>query len=43
MSRDLLTVDGLQYSNWSREIFQQMREGGVDAVHATLVYHETCR
>jgi len=20
-----------------------MREGGVDAVHATLVYHETCR
>lgn len=43
MSKDLLTVDGLQYSNWSREIFQQMREGGVDAVHATLVYHETCR
>ncbi|MBS3804249.1 MAG: dipeptidase [Oleiphilaceae bacterium] len=43
MSREILTVDGLQYSNWSREIFQQMREGGVDAVHATLVYHETCR
>lgn len=43
MSRDMLIVDGLQYSNWSREIFQQMREGGVDAVHATLVYHETIR
>jgi microsomal dipeptidase-like Zn-dependent dipeptidase len=43
MSRKTLTVDGLQYSNWSREIFQQMREGGVDAVHATVVYHETCR
>lgn len=43
MSRQLLTVDGLQYSNWSREIFEQMREGGVDAVHATLVYHETTR
>ncbi|RUR33522.1 membrane dipeptidase [Vreelandella andesensis] len=39
----MLTVDGLQYSNWSREIFEQMREGGVDAVHATLVYHETLR
>nr|WP_298250801.1 dipeptidase [uncultured Halomonas sp.] len=43
MSKQMLTVDGLQYSNWSREIFEQMREGGVDAVHATLVYHETIR
>ncbi|CAH1041808.1 dipeptidase [Halomonas sp. TD01] len=43
MSKQVLTVDGLQYSNWSREIFEQMREGGVDAVHATLVYHETLR
>ncbi|HSH49984.1 MAG TPA: dipeptidase [Halomonas sp.] len=43
MSKAMLTVDGLQYSNWSREIFEQMREGGVDAVHATLVYHETTR
>lgn len=43
MSKQMLTVDGLQYSNWSRVIFEQMREGGVDAVHATLVYHETLR
>lgn len=43
MSKEMLTVDGLQYSNWSREIFEQMREGGVDAVHATLVYHENTR
>lgn len=43
MSQEMLIVDGLQYSNWSREIFEQMREGGVDAVHATLVYHETTR
>ena len=43
MSKQMLTVDGLQYSNWSREIFEQMREGGVNAVHATLVYHETLR
>ncbi|XKE45140.1 dipeptidase [Halomonas organivorans] len=43
MSKEMLIVDGLQYSNWSREIFEQMREGGVDAVHATLVYHENTR
>ncbi|MEO1874943.1 dipeptidase [Cobetia sp.] len=43
MSKTMLTIDGLQYSNWSREIFEQMREGGLDAVHATLVYHETTR
>ncbi|MGQ7249110.1 dipeptidase [Halomonas sp. V046] len=43
MSQQMLTIDGLQYSNWSREIFEQMRQGGVDAVHATLVYHETTR
>lgn len=43
MTQPLLTIDGLQYSNWSRSIFEQMREGGVNAVHATLVYHETCR
>lgn len=39
----MLTIDGLQYSNWSREIFEQMRSGGVSAVHATLVYHENTR
>lgn len=43
MSKTMLTIDGLQYSNWSREIFEQMHEGGLDAVHATLVYHETTR
>lgn len=34
-------IDGLQYSRWSREIFEQMRAGGVDCVHVTLVYWET--
>lgn len=32
-------IDGLQYANWSREVFEQMREGRVDAVHATVAYH----
>ena len=36
-------VDGLQYANWSEKIFRQMRAGGVDAVHATICYHETFR
>jgi microsomal dipeptidase-like Zn-dependent dipeptidase len=36
-------VDNLQYSSWSEDIFRQMREGGVDAVHATIAYHETFR
>lgn len=36
-------IDGLQYARWSREIFEQMRRGGVDAVHVTIAYWETCR
>lgn len=36
-------IDGLQYANWSERIFRQMREGGVDAVHVTITYHETFR
>ena len=37
------TIDGLQYANWSEKIFRQMRQGGVDAVHATITYHENFR
>ena len=33
-------IDNLQYCNWSREIFEINREAGLDAVHATIVYHE---
>ena len=36
-------IDALQYCNWSEEIFSQMREGGVDAVHVTIAYHENFR
>ena len=36
-------IDGLQYANWSEEIFRQMRAGGVDALHVTITYHETFR
>lgn len=36
-------IDALQYANWSEKIFRQMREGGLDAVHVTIAYHETFR
>jgi membrane dipeptidase len=36
-------IDNLQYANWSETIFRQMREGGVDAVHVTIAYHESFR
>jgi microsomal dipeptidase-like Zn-dependent dipeptidase len=36
-------VDGMQYCNWSRKIFEQMREAGLSAVHATVAYHEAFR
>jgi len=36
-------IDCLQYANWSENIFKEMREGGLDAVHVTIAYHETFR
>lgn len=38
-----MVIDNLQYANWSRTIFEQMREGGIDAVHVTVAYHEDFR
>jgi membrane dipeptidase len=38
-----VTIDCLQYANWSEKIFKQMRAGGVDAVHVTIAYHEMFR
>ncbi|MBN0988868.1 dipeptidase [Amphritea pacifica] len=43
MHSELIVIDGLQYSNWDRKIFEQLREGGVTMVHATIVYHEQIR
>jgi len=39
----MFLIDGLQYCNWSRRIFEQMREAKMDAVHVTICYHETFR
>lgn len=38
-----MRIDGLQYAAWSEKVFRQMRQGGVDAVHVTIAYHETFR
>lgn len=38
----MLTIDALQYSNWSRAVFEEMRRGGLDCAHVTIAYHETC-
>ncbi|QGG80437.1 membrane dipeptidase [Litorivicinus lipolyticus] len=38
-----MRIDALQYCNFSREIFQQMNQGGVHAVHVTIAYHENFR
>ena len=43
MNPDWTVIDGLQYSAWSREIFEQMHEGGLNAVHVTIAYHENTR
>ena len=43
MKPDWTVIDGLQYSAWSREIFEQMHEGGLNAVHVTIAYHENTR
>jgi membrane dipeptidase len=47
MSRDfhdqLVVIDGLQYSNWDRALFEELRAGGLSAVHVTLAYWENAR
>ncbi|EPX81756.1 membrane dipeptidase [Litoreibacter arenae] len=36
-------IDNLQYVNWSEIAFRQLRQGGVDAIHVTIAYHESFR
>ena len=38
--KNQIIIDGLQYCNWNREIFEDLWMGGLTAVHATLVYWE---
>ncbi len=40
MAHQSLFIDALQYNNWSEEIFQQIQDGGLSAIHVTICYHE---
>ncbi|MEM8578850.1 MAG: membrane dipeptidase [Pseudomonadota bacterium] len=33
-------IDNLQYCNFTSELFAQLRQGQVDAIHVTVAYHE---
>lgn len=37
---DAVVVDGLQINNWSREVFEELRAGGVSGVNATAAVWE---
>lgn len=40
---DRVIIDALQYSNWDRGLFEELRAGGLDAVHVTVTYWEDAR
>jgi len=43
MYKDQIIIDGLQYCNWTRDYFLELKKSGITAVHVTLVYHEMAR
>ena len=36
-------IDCMQYSNWSQEVFETVRQARLDAIHVTIAYHENFR
>ena len=36
-------IDAIQYSNWTRQHFEEWRSGGLTAVGVTIAYHERAR
>jgi len=43
MYKDQIIIDGLQYCNWNRDYFLELKKSGITSVHVTLVYHEMAR
>ncbi|MDH3473877.1 MAG: dipeptidase [Rhodospirillales bacterium] len=41
--QDLVMIDALQFSNWDRALFEELRAGGLTAVHVTITYWEDAR
>lgn len=37
---DRVMIDGLQYNNWDRALFEKTRDSGLNAVHVTIAYWE---
>ena len=40
ISEDIILIDGLEYCNWNRKLFENAHQAGITAIHATLVYWE---
>ena len=40
MKLNSFKIDNLQYCNWSKDIFKINNEAKLDAIHATIAYHE---
>ena len=38
--KNQISIDGLAYCNWNRELLENLWNGGITAVHVTLVYWE---
>ena len=36
MDNDNILIDGLEYVNWNRDLFEKAHAGGLTAIHATL-------
>ena len=41
--KNQIIIDGLQYCNWNRILFEDIWKGGLTAVHVTVVYWENTR
>ncbi len=39
-TNDILIIDGLQYVNWNRTLFEEAKLGGVNVIHVTIAYWE---
>lgn len=40
---DQVIIDGLQYINWNRALFEKTRDSGINTVHVTIAYWENFR
>ena len=43
MNREMLLIDGLQYVNWNRDLFEKAQRSGLSTIHVTIAYWENIR